>query len=86
MIPHFNQDITPDIKEVTNHMLKWCTANKLELNFAKTQLLIVKKSQNTKINSIKQMENIKILGITLNKNLKCDNNTVAKTKSISSYL
>ena len=89
VIPHFKQDITPDIKEVANHMLKWCTANKLELNFAKTQLLTVKKSQNiiyTEINSIKQMENIKILGITLNKNLKWDNNTLAKTKSASSYL
>ena len=42
MISHFKQDITPDIKEVANHMLKWCTANKLELNFAKTQLLTVK--------------------------------------------
>ena len=89
VIPHFKHDITPDIKEVANHMLKWCTANKLELNFAKTQLLTVKKSQNiiyTEIYSIKQMENIKILGITLNKNLKWDNNTVAKTKSASSYL
>ena len=32
MITHFKQDITPDIDEVANHMLKWCTANKLELN------------------------------------------------------
>ena len=42
VIPHFKQDITPDIKEVANHMLKWWTANKLELNFAKTQFSLLK--------------------------------------------
>ena len=68
------QDLEKTINEEFNHLLSYCSANKLSVNFKKTHYMTVsspQKANKLKLNSrnIEEKNYIKYLGICIDKNL-----------------
>jgi len=88
VVPHYTNEISPDIKHTFDHVASWCQNNKLDLNVKKTQLLIIKKQSVSynPVNGIKNTNHIKLLGVIIQENLKWNSHIISTIKSASSSL
>ena len=68
------QDLEKTINEEFNHLLSYCTANKLSVNFKKTHYMIISSPQTTNklklnLHNIEEKNYIRYLGIYNDNNL-----------------